>query len=106
MNTPSPSRIRRLDHSRHRPPSLNHTALGEPVSSGVAGLDVLLGGGYRRGSCTLIAGDFGHGKTTFAATFTRNATANGERVFYLNFEESVDAMLSCMLSPGIDLRRR
>lgn len=84
--------------------SLTHTGLGEPVSSGVAGLDVLLGGGYRRGSCTLIAGTSGTGKTTFAATFTRNATANGERVFYLNFEESIDAMLSCMLSPGIDLR--
>lgn len=84
--------------------NLRHTALGEPVSSGVSGLDVLLGGGYRRGSCTLIAGTSGTGKTTFAASFTRNATANGKRVFYLNFEESVDAMLSCMLSPGIDLR--
>lgn len=84
--------------------SLSHTALGEPVSSGVAELDTLLGGGYRRGSCTLIAGTSGTGKTTFAASFTRNATANGERIFYLNFEESLEAMLSCMISLEIDLR--
>lgn len=84
--------------------NLNHTALGEPISTGVNGLDAIVGGGYRRCSCTLITGTSGTGKTTFACSFARAATANGERVFYLNFEESLEAMVSCMLSPGIDLR--
>lgn len=84
--------------------SLNHAALGEAVSTGVTGLDKLIGGGYRRCSCSLITGTSGTGKTTFACSFARAATANGERVFYLNFEESLEAMVSCMLSPGIDLR--
>ena len=83
--------------------SLQHHALGEAVSSGIAGLDQLLGGGYRRCSCTLIAGTSGTGKTTFAASFTRSATAAGARVLYLDFEESWDALASCMLGPGIDL---
>ncbi len=84
--------------------SLSHTALGDPISSGVAELDTLLGSGYRRGSCTLIAGTSGTGKTTFAASFTRDATARGERVFYLDFEESLEALLSCMSSLDIDLQ--
>lgn len=83
--------------------SLHHRALGEPVSSGIPGLDAIIGGGYRRNSCTLIAGSSGSGKTTFAASFTRSATAAGERVLYLDFEESWDALASCMLGPGIDL---
>ena len=84
--------------------TLKHRALGEPVSSGVEGLDAIIGGGYRRCSCTLITGTSGSGKTTFTSSFTRSATANGERVFYLDFEESWDALTSCMLSPGIDLQ--
>ncbi|HNB50349.1 MAG TPA: circadian clock protein KaiC [Anaerolineales bacterium] len=84
--------------------SLSHAALGEAVSTGVKGLDQLLGGGYQRASCTLITGTSGTGKTTFASTFARHTTLQGERIFYLNFEESWAAMASCMLSPGIDLQ--
>lgn len=84
--------------------SLSHTALGETVSTGVSGLDALMSGGFRRNSCNLITGTSGTGKTTFTCSFVRAATAAGERVFYLNFEESLEAMMSCMLSPGIDLQ--
>ncbi|MFN8432411.1 MAG: circadian clock protein KaiC [Anaerolineales bacterium] len=83
---------------------LSHTALGEPFSTGVDGLDAYMNGGYLRASCNLVTGTSGTGKTTFAASFARTSTANGKRVFYINFEESPDSMVSCMLSPGIDLR--
>ncbi|HMV97687.1 MAG TPA: circadian clock protein KaiC [Anaerolineales bacterium] len=83
---------------------LTHTALGEPFPTGVNGLDAHMGGGYLRASCNLVTGTSGTGKTTFAASFARTSTANGKRVFYINFEESPDSMVSCMLSPGIDLR--
>jgi circadian clock protein KaiC len=83
---------------------LNHTALGKPFLTGVPGLDTLTGGGYLSASCTLITGTSGTGKTTFAASLARTTTANGRRVFYINFEESPDSMVACMLSPGIDLR--
>lgn len=84
--------------------SLGHRAFGEPISSGVAELDEILGGGYLRNSCTLLSGGAGTGKTTFACSFSLAATSNDERVLYLHFEESWDALVSCMLSPGLDLR--
>lgn len=84
--------------------NLQHQALGEGLPTGVAGLDEILGGGFRRNSCTLISGSSGTGKTTFACSFVASVIARGERVFYLDFEESWDALVSCMISPGIDLR--
>jgi circadian clock protein KaiC len=83
---------------------LNHQPLGEKVSSGLKGLDLMLNGGFRRASCILISGNSGAGKTTLASTFAQAACLRGERVLYLNFEESKEAMISGMLSPGIDLR--
>ncbi len=84
--------------------NLRHSALGPAVSSGVPGLDALIDGGYRRGSCTLISGTSGAGKTTFACSFVRSTAESGEKLLYLDFEESWEAIVSCMVSPGIDLR--
>ena len=83
---------------------LQHQALGKKVSSGHKRLDTVLDGGYRRASCVLITGPAGTGKTTIACTFVRAACQRGEKTLYVNFEESQEAMLSGMLSPGIDLR--
>jgi circadian clock protein KaiC len=83
---------------------LNHKALGPKVSSGHPRLDVLLDGGYRRSSSILISGTSGTGKTTLASTFVRSACERGEKVLYINFEESQEAMVSGMLNSGIDLR--
>ncbi|MCX6550673.1 MAG: circadian clock protein KaiC [Acidobacteria bacterium] len=82
---------------QHRPP-------GPRVSSGTAWLDEALAGGYRQGTAVLIAGTAGAGKTTLACLFTRAACLRGERVLYLNFEESPEAMVANMLSPGLDLQ--
>jgi len=83
---------------------LTHQPLGSKVSTGLKGLDLMLDGGFRRASCVLISGNSGAGKTTLASTFAYAACLRGERVLYLNFEESKEAMISGMLSPGIDLR--
>jgi circadian clock protein KaiC len=83
---------------------LAHQPLGKKVSTGLKGLDLMLDGGFRRASCILISGNSGTGKTTLASTFAQAACHRGERVLYLNFEESKEAMISGMLSPGIDLR--
>ncbi len=83
---------------------LKHQALGPYVSSGNKQMDRVLGGGYRRGSSILIAGSSGTGKTTVANLFVKAACDRGEKVLYLGFEESEDAMVASMLSPGIKLQ--
>jgi circadian clock protein KaiC len=49
-------------------------------------------------------GTAGAGKTTLACLFSQAACLRGERVLYLNFEESPESMVSSMLSPGLALR--
>jgi circadian clock protein KaiC len=82
---------------QHRPP-------GPKVSSGQTRLDDVLAGGYKRGTSILIVGTAGAGKTTLACLFAQAACRRGERVLYLNFEESPESMVSNMLSPGLLLR--
>jgi circadian clock protein KaiC len=83
---------------------LSHQPLGPKVSTGLPGLDAMLAGGYRRASCILITGTSGTGKTTLASTFVCAACRRGERVLYLSFEESREAMVTAMRSAGLDLR--
>jgi len=83
---------------------LAHQPLGEKVSSGLSGLDIMLDGGYRRASCILVTGTSGTGKTTLANTFVQAACRRGEKVLSLSFEESREAIVHAMLSAGIDLR--
>lgn len=83
---------------------LTHQPLGPKVSSGLAGLDAMLDGGFRCAACVLIAGTSGTGKTTLASAFAQAACRRKEKVLYLNFEESQEAMIAGMLSVGIDLR--
>jgi circadian clock protein KaiC len=84
--------------------NLKHRELGDPLPSGIAELDTILGGGYRKNSCTLITGSSGTGKTTFACSFAISATSRNEKLLYLDFEESWDALVSCMRSTGLDLQ--
>ncbi|MGA8100868.1 MAG: circadian clock protein KaiC [Candidatus Acidiferrales bacterium] len=83
---------------------LQHRPAGPKVSSGQAWLDVVLCGGYKSGTSILIAGTAGAGKTTLACVFTQAACLRGERVLYMNFEESAESMVSNMLSPGLSLQ--
>jgi circadian clock protein KaiC len=82
---------------------LSHQALGERISTGLAELDNLIGGGFRRASSVLITGSTGTGKTTLCSAFTHAACAGGEKVLCLNFEESEAALVSAMHSSGTDL---
>jgi circadian clock protein KaiC len=83
---------------------LQHQRLGPPISTGNGRLDELLGGGFRHAACILIGGFSGTGKTTLACTFAAAACERGERVIYISFEESAEALVSTMLSPSIDLQ--
>ena len=63
---------------------LVHEASSERISSGVVGLDEMLGGeGYYRGSSVLLSGRAGTGKSSLAAHFADAACRRGERAIYL-----------------------
>lgn len=82
---------------------LSHQALGERFSTGLASLDDLIGGGFRRASSVLITGGAGTGKTTLCSIIAHMACARKEKVLYISFEESEAALVSAMRSSGTDL---
>lgn len=83
---------------------LNHQVFDERVSTGVADLDAMVGGGgFHRGSSILISGVAGSGKSSLAASFVNAACKAGQKALYFSFEESQDQTVRNMRSLGIDL---
>ncbi|MBV9392350.1 MAG: circadian clock protein KaiC, partial [Verrucomicrobia bacterium] len=76
----------------------------EPVTSGVEGLDALLGGGLDRGTSNLLMGPSGTGKSSLAITYAYVSLMRGERVALFIFDENLDLYLAKATSFGIDLR--
>jgi circadian clock protein KaiC len=73
------------------------------LTSGLAELDALLGGGIEEGTSTLVVGPAGTGKSTIAAQFAAAAAARGQRTSFFMFDESPDTLLSRCRSLGIDI---
>jgi circadian clock protein KaiC len=63
-------------------------AAAQPISSGVPGLDDVLGGGLPPGHLYLIDGDPGTGKTTLGLQFLKDGAARQEPVLYITLSES------------------
>jgi circadian clock protein KaiC len=83
---------------------LNQQVSSERASTGVVGLDEMLGGhGVFRGSGVLVSGSSGTGKTTLAASFADAACRRGETVLFFSFEESESQIYRNMASVGLDL---
>lgn len=57
-------------------------------STGIAGLDDILGGGFPQGHLFLIEGEPGTGKTTMALQFLLSGAKIGEKVMYITLSES------------------
>ena len=85
---------------------LQHTPPGGFLSSGIPGLDAMLGGqGYAAGSTVLISGGAGSGKTSIAAHAADAACRRGEACLVFLFEESGAQLARHMGSIGMDLDR-
>lgn len=83
---------------------LRHKPLGEKIPTGNDRLDEMLGGGYHRAACILLAGEMGTGKTLLATTCVREVCGRGEKVLYIGFEESEDAVIVNVSNAGINLK--
>jgi circadian clock protein KaiC len=73
------------------------------LSSGLAELDQLIGGGLEEGMSTLISGPPGTGKSTLAAQFVHAATQRGEPCAMFLFEEARNNMLNRSRGLGMPL---
>ena len=80
---------------------------GEPesgqVSSGIAALDALLGGGAERGTSLGIIGPPGCGKSTLVLSFALAAAGRGERAAIYLFDESVETLRLRARGQGMNL---
>jgi circadian clock protein KaiC len=72
------------------------------VSSGVAELDALLGGGLHTGTSTLMIGPAGSGKSTVAMQFALAAAERGERTALFTFDESLATLIERSRGLGMD----
>lgn len=85
---------------------LRHPASKARISTGITGLDRMLGGkGFYRGSIALVSGVAGSGKTSIASHFIDAACSRGERTLYCAFEESPQQIIRNMQSIGLNLER-
>lgn len=75
-----------------------------PATTGVEGLDALLGGGLDRGTSTLLIGPAGTGKSTLAMSIIGAAAGRGERCAVFGFEENIRTVMrrARQLGMGID----
>jgi circadian clock protein KaiC len=76
----------------------------ESVPSGIAEFDELLGGGFDRGTSTMLMGPPGAGKSTLAMRQAYVVAGRGERVNFYLFDETVGTFLSRAALLGMDLQ--
>jgi KaiC domain protein len=65
----------------------------ELLSTGILGLDTMLGGGIPKGHIVAVVGQHGTGKTTLGLHFVYSGLQNGERCIILSFDEDEDSIL-------------
>ncbi len=77
----------------------------ERLSSGIAELDLLLGGGIERSTSTLIVGAAGTGKSSIASQFVATAAERGQTAAMFIFDEGLGTLLARSAGLGIDLEK-
>jgi circadian clock protein KaiC len=73
------------------------------ASTGIDGLDDVLGGGFPRGQLFLVEGNPGAGKTTLGLQFLLDGVRRGERCCYVALAESEKALRRLARTHGFDL---
>ena len=73
------------------------------MSSGIAELDALLGGGLERGTSALLLGPAGTGKSLLGLYFATTAISRGETVLICVFDEEIGLLVDRAKALGFDL---
>jgi len=73
------------------------------LSTGIPGLDEMMGGGIPTGSTTLLSGASGTGKTILAIYMAAHCLKENEAVLYITFEENPKQIINGMKNQGFDL---
>ena len=73
------------------------------ASTGVEGLDAILGGGLTRNRVYLLEGTPGTGKTTFALRFLMSGAERGERGLYVTLSETAEELEGVVRAHGWSL---
>ncbi len=73
------------------------------VSSGIAELDAILGGGLEQGTSTLVLGPAGTGKSLFTLQFVWAALRRGEKAAMFVFDEELGLLFARSRALGYDL---
>jgi circadian clock protein KaiC len=74
------------------------------VSTGIAGMDSLLQGGFLSGRSYLVTGDAGTGKTTACMQFLMAGLSQGEKAVYVTVDERPGEILQSAASLDWDLQ--
>lgn len=74
------------------------------ASTGIAGLDEIVNGGYFHGSTTVVAGISGVGKSVMALQFIAEGARRGERSLMLSLDEQIPQVIRNARTVGIDLQ--
>ena len=75
------------------------------ISTGIAGLDEMLGGGTFEGSSLIVAGPAGSGKSSIAIHFIAEGVARGEAGVMAIFEETISKYIAQANGLGVDLQK-
>jgi len=76
----------------------------ERISTGIAGLDTLLDGGFNRGRSYLYAGEAGTGKTIACLQFVASRLKEGDKAVYVTVDERPAEILESAIALGWNLQ--
>jgi KaiC/GvpD/RAD55 family RecA-like ATPase len=75
------------------------------VSTGIPGLDKIIGGGFIPNSVVMISGEAGTGKTIFSTQYIWNALCVGENGLYVTLQQTADEIKKDVAIFGRDFNR-
>ncbi len=76
----------------------------EKISTGVAGLDEMLGGGIPQGQIVALMGSCGTGKSTMSLQYIWNGLQKGDKCIFISLEEDEDAITKSALAYGWNIQ--